>query len=185
MLVVAAEGGYFPDNLILASVFWAAAFGFFAFGHSDDDSFCFSSTSDDPIDQLPDKDGDMDGSMGTVDVAARLNTFFLIGFYIQVLQAIVGISTRFIDGYDLTRLLYNIYHMSQLAFLLLWIYGFIVRFSPSGQACAGTFEENYRDGALYQQCAFLLIAGLIVFFVFGMTLLNSVYRQITGKGDTL
>ena len=185
MLVVAAEGGHFPDNLILASCFWAAAFGFFAFGHSDDDETCYASTSDDPVDQLPNAEGELDGSMGTVDVAARLHTFFIIGFYIQIIQIVVAVLTRFIDGYDLTRLLYNIYHLSQLAFLLNWCYGFIVRFSPSGQACAGTFEENYRDGALYQQEAFLLIAGLIVFAVFALTLLNSIYRQITGKGDTL
>ena len=65
-----------------------------------------------------------------------------------------------------------------------WIFGFVVRFSPSGQACAGTWDSGFKDGSLYRQSIFILIAGCVVGAVFAMTALNGVYRQITGK-DTL
>ena len=112
MIVVSADGGYFPPGLMYASLFWSVAFGFFAFGYSDDDDSCTVTTEDDFITKMPNADGEMDGSSDSVDVSERLNLFYLIGFYICAAQVVLGLMTHIVSGYDITRLIYNMYHFS-------------------------------------------------------------------------
>jgi len=183
MLVVYAEGGSFPDGLIIQSAFFTAIYWFFMTGRSDDPSSCLASTDDDPIQEYPLVEDQ--GVLSLVDVAYRYHLFFEALFYISAAQTICGILTRVINGYDLTRLLFNIYHLSQLAMMVVWIAGFLFRFSHSGRVCSGDLADSY-DGDLYlvQQGFFILVMGIIVFLVFGLGFLNGIYRKITGK-DTL
>ena len=83
----------------------------------------------------------------------------------------IGLLTNVIKGYDITRALYNLYHFSNICFMVDWIFGFYVRFTPSGQTCSGTFDAEFKDGDLYQQGIFILIAGCFIFIVFALTAL--------------
>ena len=83
MLVIEAEGGYFPNGLILTSVFWSVAFGFFALGKSDDDTTCWASTSEDLSDTIPVVE-DGESWTGQVDVAERFHFFFTVAMYLSV-----------------------------------------------------------------------------------------------------
>lgn len=184
MLVIASEGGHFPNSLLMASAFWALAMGFFAFGYSDDSESCLADNGEDLVKQVPNSDGEMDGGALGVDVGERFHTFFLVGFYLCAFQLVVGMATHVISGYDITRALYNLYHYSQLFFMIDWIYGLYVRFTPSGQSCSGTWDSQFKDGTLYQSGLFIFVAGCIITAVFAMTLLNSVVRKIKGH-DTI
>jgi hypothetical protein len=91
--------------------------------------------------------------------------------------------TTVVQGHDITRFLHNVYHFSQILFLCDWIYGFFIRFTPSGQACCGTWDQKFVDGELYQQGLFILVAGCIVGAVVFMSLFNAMLRSLN-KNDT-
>ena len=140
MIVVPSEQGRFPTGLLVASAFWGLIFAFFGFHKSDDSTICLASNSDDIVHDIPEVDGDLNSVTGLVDVADRFHVFFMIGFYLCTAQLLVGLMTHMVQGYDITRFLHNVYHFSQILFLGDWIFGFYIRFTPSGQACCGTWD---------------------------------------------
>ena len=115
----------------------------------DDPESCLASNSNDHIQEISEVDGGVSSALGMVDVSYRFHIFFLIGFYLSVIQIVVACVTQVLDNYDMNRLLYQIYNFSNLVFLCDWIYGFYIRFTPSGVACCGTFDEKFKDGTMY------------------------------------
>ena len=150
MIGVTSDYGRFPGGLICASAFWGLIFAFFAFKKSDDATICLASNSGDLVREVPTVDGVLNTLSGMVDVSERLHVFFTIGMYLCAAQLVIALLTRLVDQRNFIRLLHSLYEISQACFLLTWIYGFYIRFTPSGQACCGTWDKKFLDGELYQ-----------------------------------
>ena len=58
---------------------------------------------------------------------------------------VIGLVTHIVSGIDITRLLFNLFHFAGLLLLAVWVYALVARFSPSGIACCGDFEDYKND----------------------------------------
>ncbi len=134
MLVISSEGGRFPLGLVIVSIFWMVCFGLFVCGYSKDNKTCIVRPEKDfPADNsvLDDlkkySDDPLTNSIST-DVAIRFRNFFIVGLYITAFQVVIGsISWLLKLSVNMARVLFNLYHLSQMIFLLNWIVIFYFR----------------------------------------------------------
>ena len=176
-----------PILLILTTGLWCIIFSVFAFGFDTDPETCLADNKNDIlpyrfpfIDEQIEADTSSDYSMDIsgpapdknpdiVDVAVRFKFFFYTGFLLSCIQlgiAIVVIFVRHLENWfkKLSELLST---LAGFSILLLWIYGFTVRYMHSGCECSGDFivSKNKAKNLLYVEGMFLKFSSLLVFFI--------------------
>lgn len=144
---------YWPVSLIFSSALFAALYGFFAFGYSDDPKSCEASSKDDLIGPLPiidaqaaDEAGGGTTAKGNVNIAYRFHLFFAIGFYLSVLQVLIGIFAILLNvaSSGFKRFLVNLYKFTWFLIFWNWVWCLLVRFQESGRTCSGDYMANRR-----------------------------------------
>jgi hypothetical protein len=121
-------------------------------------------------------------SVTSVDVAHRFKIFFTIGCFLSVFQLVIGIISRLVNlSIDAAKLFFNLYHFSQMAFLINWVAIFYFRLQPSAMTCCGALVRGDRSSFLYTQGLFITVAGAIIVLIAGITVLAGLIALVRGK----
>jgi hypothetical protein len=134
MLVISSEGGRFPLGLIIVSAFWMVCFGIFVSGYSKDSLTCIVRPDNEfpaaltAIDDIKNNADSTQANSISIDVAIRFRSFFIFGMCLTAFQVVIGSFSWLVrQSVNMARFLFNLYHFSQIIFLLNWIAIFYFR----------------------------------------------------------
>ena len=114
----------------------------------------------------------------SVDVAVRFKFFFNSVFLLSCIQLGIGMVVLFVRHKEnwFKILFVNVYKLLGFAIILLWVYGFLVRYMHSGCECSGDFivSKGKAKNLLYVEGMFIKFSSLLVFFVIFLYLVGNV-----------
>ena len=81
-----------------------------------------------------------------MNIAYRFHLFFAIGFYLSVLQVLIGIFAILLNvaSSGFKRFLVNLYKFTWFLIFWNWVWCLLVRFQESGRTCSGDYMANRR-----------------------------------------
>lgn len=87
---------------------------------------------------------DADSGMGlTVDVAHRFHLLFLFSFYVTAFNFVsMLVMVLLTPSISIIAMLVKLMQLAGFALTVLWIFGFIWRFSPSGRSASGDYYSK-------------------------------------------
>ena len=120
-----------PAPVIVFYIIWACLYGYFALRFDDDPEVCIASPDSNQIlaTQPPDSE----------DIGEKFRYCFDRFFYLTLLQIAIATLTHIFVNDIFRQFLFLIMLLSSYAFIGLWIYIVIKRFSWVGQVCSGDF----------------------------------------------
>ena len=123
----------------------------------------------------------------TIDVALRFRFFFETGFFLASAQFVIGVFVLFVHHKEnwVKTLLTFTFKTLNILVIILWIYGFSVRYMHSGCECSGDFivTKTKAKNLLIVEGMFLKFTSLLVAFIlvlFSMGNVINCFNRITG-----
>ena len=166
---VAVSNGHVIRLIVMCIIFYI-----FAFGYTKDPSSYVTSTSDDLIEYYPWFD-DNSGAVTGTDIGQRFHLLFLYSFYVSAFHLVCLLVMSFLSLTIMVNLvLFRLLQITSTTLGLLWILGFIWRFSSSGRAASGDFADGWDQGGkgyLFFQGSFIFICFFLLIFILIMRML--------------
>ena len=138
----------FTGGAIFINLVFTVLFGYYALGFDEDADSCqFARNKSYSEFRVPILESKKDKY---IQVHERFNLFFEGGFYIFLVQTILYTIGFFVENRRVLRRFVRILRGCQIAMLVLWLFAFICRFTPSGSYCSGDdAPDNQRHRYLY------------------------------------